>query len=83
MAKSKPGSVSYVVKESRMFRGRMFNAGDVFDPKAADCSEAEAATWHSQGLLMTAEEFAATIKVDAAEKTEGEGEKTEGGDAPK
>lgn len=79
MAKAK--SSGYVVKESRVFRGRHFHAGEAFDPKAADCSDVEAATWHSQGLLMTAEEYAASIKVEpAGEKTEGE--KTDG-DVPK
>lgn len=54
----------YYVRESRVFRGREMNAGDKFDLNAVGCSPVEAATWHAQGLLATAEEMAKVAQIE-------------------
>lgn len=75
MAKGDKGAEvpTYFVKEPRMFKGKELEAGAVFDLSVVGCSAAEAATWHAQGLLATAEEMAklATIEPAPSAPTDG------------
>jgi hypothetical protein len=63
MAKNSDRKPRHIVTESRVFRGRMCEAGTEFDARGLACSDVEVAEWAKKGYLTTAEELAKSVQV--------------------